>query len=74
MPRGVWDREKAKWKRMSPEEKRMNFEVEIVFWVCENAPWKDEYAPVHFKSKCMVGEYGDALKILKNLSVTDQDV
>ena len=68
MPRGVWDREKAKWKKMTEEEKRDAFERELVWWIYQNAPWKDEYAPVHFKSSCMVGNYEDALEFLKNLS------
>jgi len=68
MPRGVWDRKKAKWKKMTQEESQLAFEIELVSWVCDNAPWKDEYAPVHFESCCMTGNYWDALQILKKLS------
>ncbi len=73
MPRGVWDREKAKWKRMTQEAKRDAFERELVWWIYENAPWKDEYAPVHFKSSCMVGDYEGALGLLKKLSVVGEE-
>ena len=73
MPRGVWDREKARWKRMSQEEKRDAFDHELVWWIYENAPWKDEYAPVHFKGSCMAGNYESALELLKKLSVDGKE-
>lgn len=73
MPKGVFDRKKAKWKRMSDQERHIHFEVELVSWICANAPWKDEYAEVHFESCCMTGNYWDALQILKKLSYDGLD-
>lgn len=65
MPRGVY---KRKDKR-TDDEKRIDFEISLVSWICENAPWKDEYAAIHFESFCMSRNYDDALKTLEALRV-----
>ncbi len=69
MPRGVY---KRKDKR-TDEEKRIDFEIALVSWICENAPWKDEYAATHFEAFCMSRNFDDALKILEALRVLPDD-
>lgn len=59
--------------RRTEEEKRIDFEIALVSWICAHAPWKDEYAEVHFETACMSRNFDEALKILDALRVLPEE-